>query len=292
MEKSSWHPALEPVSAAAPCAPPRLPPVERARRRLAFGSAALAVLVLAAAGAHAQGVAAGIIGAQGDGLLASPLRDDEDRKADARRKPLELLRFAQVRPGMKVLDVSAGGGYTTQLLALAVGPGGEVWAQNSKARASFDKRMAAHPQANIHPLLRPIEDPYPDDAPRLDLITFILNYHDVANDKVDRNVMNRRLFAALKPGGHLILVDHSAQKGSGLRDTSTLHRIDEALVLAELKSAGFVLEERSPFLANPDDPRDQAFFDRKEPTDRFALRLARPEAATPAAAGESTGPSY
>jgi predicted methyltransferase len=209
-------------------------------------------------------------------LLADPVRSDEDRKADARRNPVELLRFAQVRPGMNVLDVSAGGGYTTQLLALAVGPQGAVWAQNAKERKNFAQRLVEHPQANVHVLTRPFTDPYPADAPRLDLITFILNYHDVANEPVDRALMDRKLFEALKPGGHLVLVDHAAQAGSGLRDTKTLHRIDEATVRQELQQAGFVVEASGDFLRVPTDPREQAFFDLKGPSDRFALRLLRP----------------
>jgi predicted methyltransferase len=211
-------------------------------------------------------------------LLADPARTDEDRKADERRKPRELLQFARVSPGMKVLDLASGGGYTTELLALAVGAGGTVWAQGTKPNSALEKRLLAHPQSWVHPLVRPFDDPYPADAPRLDLITFVLNYHDVANTKTDRAQMNRHLFEALRPGGHLVVIDHSAQAGSGLRDTNTLHRIDEAVVLGELKAAGFVLEERSPFLENAADPRDQAFWDRKEPTDRFALRLLRPAA--------------
>lgn len=209
-------------------------------------------------------------------ILANPIRSDDDRQADGRRKPLELLRFAQVQPGMNVLDMSAGGGYTTQLLALAVGPDGTVWAQMDKMRDSFKKRLAAYPQANIQTLVRSFEDPYPADAPRLDLITFILNYHDVANTPVDRAVMDRHLFEALKPGGHLVLIDHAAAPGSGLRDTKSLHRIDKTVVLDELRRTGFVLEQQSDFLRNPDDPRTQPFFDMKTPTDRFALRLLRP----------------
>ncbi len=209
-------------------------------------------------------------------LLADPVRSDEDRKTDERRKPLEFLRFAQVQPGMNVLDLSAGGGYTTQLLALAVGSSGAVWAQNAKVRSSLEQRLATHPQSNIHVLVRPLVDPYPADAPRLDLITFVLNYHDVANEPVDRTVMNRKLFEALKPGGHLFVIDHAAQAGSGLRDTKTLHRIDEETVVGELEQAGFVVEARSDFLRVPTDRRDQAFFDLKGQSDRFALRLRRP----------------
>jgi len=254
----------------------------RARAALALAGLALSVAAVVPGGRVAIGAAQAAQAAAPDvaALLADPIRTDEDRKADERRKPGELLRFAQVRPGMNVLDVSAGGGYTTQLLALAVGPKGSVWAQSTKANAGFDKRLLAHPQAQIHPLVRPFEDPYPAEAPRLDLITFVLNYHDVANTPTNRAVMDRHLFEALKPGGHLIVIDHSAEAGSGLRDTNTLHRIDEAVVLAELQAAGFVLEERSTFLQNAADPRKQPFWEFKEPTDRFALRLVRPDKAS------------
>jgi predicted methyltransferase len=248
----------------------------------AFALALLGALLAAGPGAHAA-APAGATALDTAALVADPARTDEDRKADERRRPRELLAFAQLRPGMNVLDLASGGGYTTELLALAVGPTGAVWAQSTKPNAGLDKRLLAHPQAWIHALVRPFDDPYPADAPRLDLITFVLNYHDVANTKTDRAIMNRHLFEALAPGGHLVVIDHSAQAGSGLRDTNTLHRIDEAVVLAELQAAGFVLEERSPFLQNAADPRDQAFWDRKEPTDRFALRLVRPAAAPPTA---------
>ncbi|HEX4598797.1 MAG TPA: hypothetical protein VH278_13465 [Burkholderiaceae bacterium] len=210
-------------------------------------------------------------------VVADPIRVDEDRVADERRKPLDFLRFAQVHAGMNVMDVAAGGGYTTQLLALAVGPSGSVWAQTSKVRPGLEKRLAAHPQANIHVLVRGFEDPYPADAPRLDLITFVLNYHDIAYEPIDRVRMNHALLNALKPGGHLVLIDHAAQPASGLRDTRTLHRIDQAVVQQELERAGFVLQQESDFLRNPDDPRQQAFFDMKTPTDRFALLFMRPK---------------
>ena len=207
---------------------------------------------------------------------ASPIRTDEDRQADAARKPVEFLQFADVRPGMLVLDVATGRGYTTQLLALVVGSKGTVWAQGDKLRPDFTKRMADHPQPNIVPVVRPYDDPVPDDASKLDLITFILNYHDIAYLPVDRAKMNQRLFSALKPGGHLIIIDHSAKKGEGVTVAKTLHRIDEEVVLSELRQAGFRLEQESDFLRNPSDPREQAFFHMKMPTDCFALRFVKP----------------
>lgn len=208
--------------------------------------------------------------------VTSPIRTDDDRDADVKRKPLEFLQFTKVRPGMRVLDVAAGGGYTTQLLALVVGSNGTVWAQGTQSRQALDKRLASHPQANIVPVIRPFEDPVPDGISNLDLITIIMNYHDIAYMPVDRAKMDRRLFDALKPGGHLVVMDHSAKAGSGISAAKSLHRIDEKVVLDEFRQAGFQLEQEGGFLKNPDDPRDQAFFNMNIQTDKFALRFVKP----------------
>lgn len=209
-------------------------------------------------------------------VIASPVRTDQDRHMDAARKPAEFLPFTQVKPGMQVLDVSAGAGYTSQLLALAVGPTGTVWAQTPRPGPTLVKRLVEHPQANLIVVERPFEDPVPDQAPKLDLITFVLNYHDVTYQQVDRARMNERLFAALKPGGRLIVIDHSARSGTGISEGKTLHRIDEAVVLAEVRQAGFVLDAESDFLRNPADPRDEPSTQPKVPTDKFALRFVKP----------------
>jgi predicted methyltransferase len=206
----------------------------------------------------------------------SPIRTDADRDADAKRKPLEFLEFTKAQPGMKVLDVATGAGYTTQLLALVVGSNGTVWAQGPKLSPALEKRLASHPQANIVPVVQPFDDPVPGDSPKLDLITIIMNYHDIAYMPVDRAKMDQRLFDVLKPGGHLVVLDHSAKAGSGISVAKTLHRIDEAVVLDEFRRAGFKLEQESDFMRNPADPRDQAFFDTDIDTDKFALRFVKP----------------
>ena len=208
--------------------------------------------------------------------VASPLRTDDDRNADAKRKPLEFLQFTNARPGMLVLDVATGGGYTTQLLALVVGSNGTVWAQADKLRPAFEKRLADHPQTNIIPTIRPYEDPVPNDVPKLDLITLILNYHDIAYMPVDRTKMDQRLFNALKPGGHLVVIDHAAKAGAGISAAKSLHRIEETVVVNELQQAGFQLEQEADFLRNPSDPREQAFFNMNIPPDNFALRFVKP----------------
>lgn len=208
--------------------------------------------------------------------VSSPIRTSDDKRADATRKPVEFLQFAQVRPGMLVLDIAAGGGNTSQLLALVVGSKGTVWAQGDQQRPALVKRLADHPQSNIVPVISSFEDPIPRGIPKLDLITINLSYHDIAYKPVDRTKMNQQLFDALKSGGHLVVIDHSAKPVSGISAAKLLHRIDEKVVGEEFLKAGFQLEEESNFLHNPSDPRDQAFFNMKIPSDKFALRFVKP----------------
>ncbi len=207
-------------------------------------------------------------------LLANPVRTERDRGMDARRHPVELLQFAQVRPGMRVLDVASGGGYTSQLLALAAGPTGKVWAQTPQPSATLKERLAANPQAGITVVTRPFDDPVPPEAAPLDLVTLILNYHDISYLPVDRDAMNRKLFAALKPGGRYVVVDHSALAGSGLTAGKTLHRIEEAFVVEEIRRAGFVLDGEGAFMRDAGDMRDKS--SNQPSSDKFVLRFVKP----------------
>ena len=214
--------------------------------------------------------------ARAQAAIASPIRTDQDRRMDASRNPAQFLPFTGVAPGMIVLDVSAGAGYTSQLLALSVGPQGKVYAQRPAAGDALTKRLADHPQANFVPVYQPFEDPVPANAPKLDLITLVNNYHDIAYLPVDRAKMNQRLFAALKPGGRLVIVDHAAKPGTGTSVAKSLHRIDEAVVIAEVTQAGFVLDAQGQFLRNASDTREVSSGDGQVLTDKFVLRFVRP----------------
>ena len=208
--------------------------------------------------------------------IDSPVRTEQDRRMDAARHPAEFLQFAQVRPGMRVLDVSAGGGYTSQLVALAIGPTGHLWAQAPTPGATLTKRLADQPQANLTIAARTFEDPVPPDAMGLDLITIVLNYHDISYLPVDRARMNGRIFAALKPGGRLVVIDHAAKAGTGISAGRTLHRIDEEVVRRELQQAGFALDAEGAFMRNPADSREESSNQPKVTTDKFALRFVKP----------------
>ena len=231
-----------------------------------------AALLTGTAPAHAADQAGG----NWQSVLASPIRTDDDRKADEHRKSGEFLTFAEVKPGMKAFDVAAGGGATAALLTAAVGGKGEVWAQNAKPNPKLDQRLGQATLPNLHAVVADFNDPVPKGTPPLDLITINMSYHDIANTGADRAAMNKRLYEALKPGGHLVIIDNAAKKGAGLSATKTLHRIDEDTVVDEVTRAGFKVDARSDYLRAPSDPREQPFFEMKgAPDDKFAIRFVK-----------------
>src|SRR5215469_2413752 len=143
-------------------------------------------------------------------LIAAPDRSDADRQADKRRDPVPFLKFAGLRPGMKVLDMGAGAGYSTELDARAVAPNGTVYGQNppdfgERGKAAFAARLATPAMKNAVSVQRPFDDPAPPEVQNLDVITFLFFYHDTTYMQVDRAQMDKKLLAALKPGGLLIL---------------------------------------------------------------------------------------
>jgi predicted methyltransferase len=217
-----------------------------------------------------------------EAIVASEDRSEGDRKADQRRQPAKLLAFTGVRDGMKVLDMEANAGYSTELLARAVGPTGAVYAQDTAAiierfvKDKFDIRAQKPVMKNVVHVIRDFGDPIPPELGGLDLITFFFAYHDVTYMEVDRATMNRKMFEALKPGGLLIIADHSARPGDGTSVGKTLHRIEESTVRQEIEAAGFKFVAAADFLRNPEDPRDTAVFRPAIPVDEFVLKYQKP----------------
>lgn len=242
-------------------------------------------------------------------IVASPDRSDADRVNDARRKPREMLIFIGVRPGMTALDISAAGGYTTELIARAVGPTGRVYGQSpprppesrpaqpeggaQPMPAGAPSRTGGGPRpspvalaeraknpnaANIVAVVRPFADPAPPECASncLDLATLMFNYHDFGHMGVDRAAVNRAVFAALKPGGMYVIADHSGRPGTGISESGTLHRIEEAFLRAEVEQAGFKLAAEGNFLRNPSDPRDRNTPEPPQPKDEFVLKFVKP----------------
>jgi predicted methyltransferase len=215
-------------------------------------------------------------------IVAAPDRSEADRQTDQRRQPEKMLAFAGVKSGMKVLDMEANAGYSTELLARAVGPTGVVYAQDPQAiidrfvKDKFDNRAKGPAMKNVVHVIRDFDDPIPPEASNLDMITFFFAYHDVTYMQVDRTKMNARMFAALKPGGWLVIADHSAKPGEGTSVANTLHRIEEATLKQEIEAAGFKLAAEGDFLRHPEDPRDVKVFRPAIPVDEFVLKYQKP----------------
>jgi len=217
-----------------------------------------------------------------EAIVASPDRSDADRQVDPRRQPAKMLAFAGVKSGMKVLDMEASAGYSTELLARTVAPDGMVYAQDSAAvierfvKDKFDIRAQKPAMKNVVHVIRDFDDPIPPEIGQFDLITFFFAYHDVSYMPVDRAAMNKKMFAALKPGGFLVIADHSAKAGDGINVAKTLHRIEESTLRQEIEAAGFKLAAEADFLRHPEDPRDAAVFRPQVPTDEFVLKYQKP----------------
>jgi predicted methyltransferase len=214
-------------------------------------------------------------------LLAAPDRSDADRVSDQRRDPAPFLAFAAPRPGMKVLDMGAGGGYSSELMARAVAPDGTVFVQNpadldERPKATLAARMATPAMKNAVADTAAFDDPIPAGVGDFDLITFLFYYHDTTYMSVDRTQMNRKLFAALKPGGLLIVADHAALPGQGVSVGKTLHRIEEATLRQEVEAAGFKLVATGDFWRNAADTHDIPSFTRDKPIDNFVLKFQKP----------------
>jgi predicted methyltransferase len=216
-----------------------------------------------------------------EAIVAAPDRSDADRQTDQRRQPAKMLAFAGVTSGMKVLDMEASAGYSTELFARAVGPTGVVYAQDpasiiERVKDRFDTRAQKPAMKNVVHVIRDFDDPIPPDVANLDMITFFFSYHDVTYMPVDRAKMNQKMFAALKPGGYLIIADHSAKAGEGTSVAHTLHRIEEATLRQEIEAAGFKLVAEGDFLHHPEDPRDDKVFKPAVPVDEFVLKYQKP----------------
>lgn len=212
----------------------------------------------------------------------------DDIALDDGRKPEQLVAFAQIAPGMRVADIAAGRGYTTEVLARAVGPAGVVYGQNSKwilekfAEKPWSERLARRVNRNVVRVDRDFDDPLPAEAKDLDVVVDVLFYHDTVWLGTDRAAMNAKIFAALKPGGRYVIVDHSAIAGHGVDDVQTLHRIEESVVVAEVLAAGFVADGSDDAWRNPSDDRTWndapgAAAERRGKSDRFALRFVKPK---------------
>jgi predicted methyltransferase len=242
---------------------------------LAFATAPLAALAAAPAEVGA--------------VLASPSRSADNVKLDEGRKPVELLTFLGLEQGMTVIDMFGGNRYWAEITSPAVGPAGKIYVwqptqfYDEKTKAAFAEFGANAPNVTI------VSTPF--EAPKLpanyaDFMLINLDYHDVYWENAKFGVKRmepdpflKAVYAAMKPGGVVGVVDHAAAAGGDTRQVvDKLHRIDPAVVKADFKRAGFVLEAESDLYRNAADDRSLLVFDPKirGKTDRFVLKFRKP----------------
>ena len=222
--------------------------------------------------------------------VANPGRPAADRDNDAGRHPDDVLAFFGIAPGDTVLELFSGSGYYTELLAHVVGDNGTVVAHINTPILSFvgDAFKARHadnrlPNVSVQ---HAENNELVLDADSFDVITMTLNFHDlywVSEERgwteFDVPAFLAELYKGLKPGGTLGITDHQAEPGAAEETGGTLHRIDRAIVVAELEAAGFVMDGESDVLRNPEDDYSVNVFDPavRGTTDRFVLRFKKPE---------------
>ena len=210
-----------------------------------------------------------------------------DRALDARRHGPELMAFAHVKPGDRVLELIPGSGYFTRLFSRIVGPSGHVYAIWPQPYADEDvpdvnawkAASAKAPWTNVTVLVQPATQLTVPQS--VDVVFTSQNYHDYPDKfmgRIDPSVFNKAVYRALKPGGLLIIVDHAAEPGSGMRDTDILHRIDPAIVKTQVLAAGFKFDGESTLLRNPADDHKLLVFNPaiRGKTDQFIYRFRKP----------------
>jgi predicted methyltransferase len=210
-----------------------------------------------------------------------------DKADDARRQLAAVMTFTGLEPGQSVLELVPGSGYWTRVFSAIVGPTGHVytvWPHEmgkyaAKSLANWQTLVKSPPYENVSILEQPAAEltvPKP-----VDLVFTSQNYHDYYDPfmgPVDMTKFNKQVYAALKPGGSFVVIDHVAPAGSGTADTNTLHRIDPAQVKKDAEAAGFVFAGESDVLRNPADSHETKVFDPviRGHTDQFIYRFRKP----------------
>lgn len=214
--------------------------------------------------------------------VVDPRRPESEVARDPQRHPFEMLEFINLQPGQRIADIRPEEGYFTRLFAPVVGDRGQVYAFVPTLTAGRERAFAEGLQTeygNVTPMIG-LLDEMTFEAP-LDVVFMGQEYHDFHIDRfgVDVAEMNRRVFAALRPGGTYVILDHSGRPGSGNTEVQSLHRIEGAFLRREVEAAGFIFEGETRVVANADDPLDISVFDEsiRGRTDQFVYRFRRPE---------------
>lgn len=214
-------------------------------------------------------------------------RTDNDIADDPSRKPIDVLTFVGVKPGIHIFEVEAGRGYYTELFSHIVGEDGKVYMQNP---AGFDAflgdavamRLADNRLPNVISTKSSFDNLQADDE-SVDLVTWFLGPHELFFTPADGVPLGEveqsyaEIFRILKPGGQFVVLDHAAMPGSSVDTGQTLHRIDPIIVRRLAEGAGFELIDESDVLRNSDDDYSVHVFDAsvRRKTDRFLMKFRK-----------------
>ena len=225
-----------------------------------------------------------------EAAVASSARPELDRARDARRMPAAVLEFMGIGPGMTVLDMFTGGGYYAEIISGVVGEEGKVIAQSNQAYLgfvgdAFEVRFGSGRLTNVEVMMAENNE-LSLEADSLDAVMLVLSFHDLYHsdpengwEKIDGPAFLAELRKGLKPGGVVAVIDHYAETGAPKESGDTVHRIDPAIVVADMEAAGFSLDGKSDMLRNPDDDLTKIVFapELRGKTDRFVMRFSSPD---------------
>lgn len=213
-----------------------------------------------------------------DAAVNNPERLKTDFAYDEKRKPLDILPFTQIKEGNKVLELGAGGGYTTELLSWLVGKSGKVYAHFLYKKERLENnRLSNVISLREHSLNEHAQVLAENEiqSNKLDAIIIFFVLHDIYLNKEMSDELLTSLKGALKPGGSLIILDNAAKPDSGLTNVGDLHRIGEHYVKSEMEKAGFVFDSQTTVLRNKQDDHTKPWGDFGGLQDRFAYRFIK-----------------
>lgn len=222
--------------------------------------------------------------------VADTTRPEESRAMDEGRKPAEVLDFLGLKPGMTAADLLTGEGYWAEIMGHVVGKDGKVIAYQAEQFFTDEESMAKWAALEARsPTVTEARYPFDEFAPpaeSLDFAIINLSYHDLywVSERfkipfTDPAAYVAALYAGMKPGGIVGVIDHTGGEGDTRKVVDATHRINPDVVKADFEAAGFVLASTSDLLANPDDDVSTSVFapDIRGKTDRFVMRFVKPE---------------
>lgn len=243
---------------------------------------ALALLLATAANPVAFAKPASITAA-----VAAKDRPADAIAQDASRKPAAILKFMGLKPGMRAFDLLTGTGYYAEIMGHAVGPKGSVVAYSPATYNPEPIKAAFATLTPRVPNVRLVNNPAEAFVPNsYDFAMIHLNYHDFYFEsaqynipRTDPDVVLKTLFATMKPGGIVAVIDHVGPAGDTRAIVDKVHRIDPETVKADFKRAGFILDGSTNILRDPADDHSKNVFDPaiRGKTDRFAFRFRKPK---------------